>query len=323
MTNPGKSPDFVYRNLAPNFDLDPLPPVYDGPVYHYTHAASAALIAESGVMHALDVSVMNDPSERLFGWEIIRQSILDLRSEFSPRAERELTSLTSSDLESLNVLPIAYVVCGSELPDSLNQYRLYGDIQLELANPGAWLQQAREGWQWIADHASWDNDYLQRFGFVGAWRRVQYGIEDCRRAAESMVRATARMIEAIDPSEYADETLIAAHMLEVASLYMKHQAYAEEKEVRLVFQDGFTTQASPKIRSRGRGLTTYVETAPLFSPLVKAACLGPLAGGEASARAMQKLISEQMPMLADPSGVPDWQNQPTVTASTVPYRDFS
>ncbi|GAB4084018.1 hypothetical protein GCM10028784_06480 [Myceligenerans cantabricum] len=254
-----------------------------------------------------DVAVMNDPSERMFGWRIIKRVYEDSKSKFSERAQREFEEIVES-AHSWKFMPKTFALCASKVGNDLNQFRLYGDYQLELP-AGVWQQNQDRG---------------EVPGYsLAVWRPVLYGAAESEEIALKMLSAAAAVIDDPDDQEYEDEGLIAAFMLEVAALHMKHDAYKPENEVRLIFQAGINEGAIPKVRERGGQLVTFVEAwnhQKDIQPILRGVMLGPLAGGDAARAAMRLHLKNSFPKLVWPRNEGDGSDPIQVEVSDIPFR---
>ncbi|MFC8797199.1 hypothetical protein ACFT2C_05675 [Promicromonospora sp. NPDC057138] len=300
-------PVTVYRSLPKGYAIDPLPPVHHGRVFHYTNARTAMAVATSRHFRASDVAVMNDPSERLFGWETIARVYSASKDRFNDRAQDVFDEIVRDAL-SWNFMPQGFALCASTVGDDLNQYRLYGDYQLELPS-GVWQQ---------------DQERLEDPGYAQAvWRPVVYGEEASEELASRMLEAAAIVINEPEDGDATDEGVIATFMLEVAALHMKHGAYATEHEVRLIFQAGPLEGAKPKVREREGQLVTYVEAwnqEVESQPIVRGVMLGPLAGGEAARAAMRLHLKNSFPELLWRRSEDDGPDPIEVEVSKIPFR---
>ncbi len=269
----------VYRHLPRSPRLkDPLPPVYEGTVYHYTSLAGVHGLIGSKVAWASSVQDLNDPSERLYGWDVIRGRFASHRPPGSSHAIGELKTILEQADEPGDWYPQAFVLSASMVADSLTQYRLYGQCQVAFAG-GTW-------------DASPPNGHRQLRDLMAVWRPVLYGPAAAMDYVDRMLAAAASIMDSVAPEDYTDETLVAMFALEVLALHIKNPAYEDEREVRLVF----STDDNLKVRVGDNRLITYLEARPVHDDglnhhaepeLVEAVRLGPLAGGKRSAAAIR------------------------------------
>lgn len=220
-----------------------LPEVHSGGVHHYTTALGLTSIFETGFLHASHIEAMNDPGEREFGWECIASragSRDDLASEITRIIdERGATGDT----------PQAFALSASTSGDELSQFRLYGPYSIELAG-GTWQQVwSRHG---HGDHRAF-----------ASWRPVLYGEQDAAPYIDRMLEGLSALVwnaHAINEGGLLETLLRDAHLaLEILALHIKHDAYAIEREVRLVFQASTAPgSGDPRVRQRGDRLVPYV-----------------------------------------------------------------
>lgn len=268
-------PVAVYRYLPSGWNLDdPLPPVHEGPVYHYTNLAGVHGLIKDNAAWASHVLDLNDPSERLFGWDVIRRRLKKHPPAGSEGALRELKKIVRAAVSPGGWYPQPFVLSASAASDSLTQYRLYGQCQVQLA-----------GGTWTA--ASQDDRIPNDLQAV--WRPVLYGPKAARRYVDRMLRAAIAIMDAVPPEDYTDEGLTAMLALEALALHIKDPAYADEREVRLVFSAPQYLSIG-KTRVSGERLVTYLEAHPEgdgIRDVVRSVRLGPLAGSSRNIEAIR------------------------------------
>ena len=269
-------PVAVYRYLPEGWGLDdPLPPVHSGAIYHYTNLAGVHGLIASNVAWASHVLDMNDPSERLYGWGVIRKRFKSHPPSGSDGALRQLRDILRDADEPGAWYPRPFVLSGSAAPDSLTQYRLYGQCQVEIV-----------GGRWTAAPAG---ERHPGPDLLSEWRPVLYGARAARPYVDRMLRAAVAVMDAVPPEDFTDEALTSMLALEVLALHIKNKAYEDEREVRLVFS-AQRYHSVGKVRVSGERLVTYVEARPAELPepdIVCAVRLGPLATGPRNVEALR------------------------------------
>lgn len=233
----------VVHDVMGNHAEGVLPEVHLGEVHHYTSALGLTSIFQTGFLHASHIDVMNDPGEREFGWECIATraaSRQDLAAEIAHIIdERGATGDT----------PEAFALSASTSGDELSQFRLYGPYSIELEG-GTWRQ-------------IWDPlGYTDPRAFA-SWRPVLYGEQEAIPFIDRMLERLSVLAwnaDAVNEGGLLRDLVRDAHLaLEILALHIKHQAYAVEREVRLVLQASTAPRSgSPFVRQRGDRLVPYV-----------------------------------------------------------------
>lgn len=303
---PKRYPVAVYEYLPRDWRLgDPLPSVHTGPVFHYTNLAGNLGLIETGVAWASHVRDLNDPSERLYGWDTIRQRFKARPPATSDYALAQIQEILDYVDQPGDWYPQAFVFSGSTVGDSLTQYRLYGQYQVELAG-GVW-------------RASSDVNRLYLDEDTAEWRPVLYGPDKAEPYIDLMLAAAADIIDNIPPeSGPEDESMLAMLALEVLALHIKHPAYADEHEVRLVFSAPRGSYANARVRIARDCPVKYLEVRAAGNAeqgFIKGVVLGPLAGGENTAESIRLHHRNHFPVPSSLSheGLP-------VSVSQTPYR---
>jgi hypothetical protein len=269
-------PVAVYRYLPDGWGLeDPLPPVHTAPVYHYTSLAGVHGLIESNVGWASHVLDLNDPTERLYGWDVIRKRYRESPPAGSSGAHTELANIFDQADDPGTWYPRPFVLSASAAPDSLTQYRLYGQCQVEIVG-GTWT-------------ATSHRDRFVGDDLLAQWRPVLYGSQAAQPFVDRMLQATIAIMDSVPPEDYEDQGLTSMLALEILALHIKDEAYADEREVRLVFS-AQAHHSIAKVRVSKDRLVTFVEAQPLSDDaidVVRSVRLGPLAGGRRSREAIK------------------------------------
>ncbi|MBD8024875.1 DUF2971 domain-containing protein [Microbacterium gallinarum] len=212
-------------------------PTWSGKVYHYTDGFGAHGILEKRRIFATAAFALNDTGEFLYGLERLRSGL-----ERRPRtaafaaAHDEVNSILENLAASGPMAP-AYIFSTSTSPRVLSQYQNYSigqgyslefDTSRELVAPNTGL-------------------------ITGAWLRVVYDLDKQAQLVDSTL---TRLVDERDQErEFLDQRI--THILTLAALSMKDDAFASEHEVRRVWM----TWSAPKYRVSRRGLVPYVELA--------------------------------------------------------------
>lgn len=91
-------------------------------LYHYTTAGGFEGIVRTRAMRATNFSFMNDPSEMVYGRDLVLDLLRTKRGTVEPDIEPAL-DIVESDLEHLSEI---YVASFSSAKDDLSQWRAYG-----------------------------------------------------------------------------------------------------------------------------------------------------------------------------------------------------
>lgn len=259
---------YIYQR---HITTDPLPPVHEGSIFHYTKHATAVEIFKSGRMFASRYDCMNDPGENTYGWDVIRKHYKTVRHAYSSRAQGEIDKVLAYNQHE-DWLTNVYVLSASIAENNLNQFRFYGDVSIELPG-GVWTQ--------ILSDMSWAA-HDRRV----SWRPVIYDKEKAVDYINSMLDYCARIIDEPAPDDCTDEGLIAMKSLRRLAMLIKHEEYTAEQEVRLVIESRYRfevqSQEDVYLMKLQDGDLHYVETHPETDgygggvpPLIKSVRLGP------------------------------------------------
>lgn len=256
-----------------------LPDSYKEPVFHYTTLAGAHGIIESNAVFASHIGDLNDPSERLYGWSVIQDRFEATKDRFPDEFQKRISAVCERASEPGDRFAQAFVVSASTAPDNLTQFRLYGQCHVELA-----------GGIWTASQAQ--NAGI-RFEMQAVWREVVYGAQAAYPFVDEMLDAIAEGFAArTESTKFSDNELFSwMEILEILALHIKHDAYSDEREARLVFSlRPHDYMDAAHVRPRGDRLVTYLQAVPhdlIGLSTVKSVRLGPLAGGARTAEALR------------------------------------
>ncbi len=101
--------------------------MHSGDVYHYTDIHGLHGMIRDKALWASHVQDLNDPTERLYGWGVIAERF---RAYPPTTGDAPVVRLMQDAIEAARTpadwFPDAFVLSASTEPDSLTQYRLYG-----------------------------------------------------------------------------------------------------------------------------------------------------------------------------------------------------
>ncbi|QRO87202.1 DUF2971 domain-containing protein [Kytococcus sedentarius] len=289
-------------------------------VWHYTNAAGVIGLITSSQVWATSVGSLNDTAEFAHGIGVLEEQLaLVLQSRHvHPVQKAFMQNAVDLARASIDVSPL-YVFCASEEPDSLSQWRGYGgevsyavglDVDGEIM---AVVDEAREP-QPLGPRGPWPR-----------WGKVLYDSEEQR----SLMLRGLSFCAATTPAPGSVEARpgLSVHqasgVLIGLSIYCKHEAFRDEREVRLVTTVPDETSAV-RFRASRFGVTPYVRlaqppacdswssawwTVPEHPRLsIGGVYVGPTPHSETAAQGVRLLLESH-----DYRGVP-------VEVSTVPFR---
>jgi hypothetical protein len=266
----------------------PLPPVHEGNIYQYTGIAGAHGIIKTNTIWASHSLCLNDPSERHYGWEVIREARNSgARIEGSDFALSQIDQILDNQQ---GWYPESYIASASLESDSLTQFRLYGSVELSLPG-GEWETMSRNRIR--DDHALVIGGYPQMPVGAGYWRKVWYGRKEANPPILDMFNTVSAYIDSFKgPTNKGYNPLAAFMALEYLSLHIKNPDYQVENEVRLVATET-QAPATVEVREVNGKLIPYIEVRPKAQipdeaeDIVKSIILGPGAGGLRNRKALE------------------------------------
>jgi len=237
---------------------NPLPQVHSGGVYQYTTIAGAHGIIKSNTLWASHSLCLNDPTEREYGWNLIRET-------FKKNEPAGQSGYAYSQIEHIlknpeGWYPESYVASASLDSDSLTQFRLYGPVELAL-HGGQWETVSRDRVR--DDQAPVIGGYPQLPVGKGEWRKVCYDTDEAIDLCQEMLATVAAYIDSHTAPRYKGYNPLAAFMaLEYLALHIKNPDFRVENEVRLVITENATPD-TVEVREINGKLIPYVEARPV------------------------------------------------------------
>ncbi|MDH6293167.1 DUF2971 domain-containing protein [Rhodococcus opacus] len=248
-------------------------------LYHYTDVNGLHGIIGSSALRATEILFMNDASEKLFGDKQIDRAFDDCSREIAVRiqnGESELARVGDamktmrSTLEMTRDRPDRYfpmtqqyfVACLSESRDQLSQWRAYAHegycIEFDTAALIEYLTTPPDG--------SSNNKVSTQI------RRVYYGdagLDELRGLIMQTALECAADTASTHGSSTAAHSLTPALKIATQGVFHKHQAFAEEAEVRILIPD------SPSSHTPGRfGMVPRLNI-PIDKNVIKSVMVGP------------------------------------------------
>jgi hypothetical protein len=239
--------DFMYEKFIVNV----MPPKDElGIVWHYTNAAGALGIIESGTLWATSAAMLNDTDEFNHGMRLVdeiwagqrdRSNYLDIIDSWLRIARSKLDFFHRAD---------SYVVCASRVGNSYGQFKDYGEYALGLSSFTP-LEK-------VVAPVIPPGVVPLRAAFELGWRTVLY---DDETKKEHVVKLLGELSElaSIEALGHQDEVHLAALECVFRSVaYMKAEEFAQEQEVRLCGQ-GMLTNAEVNFRTNEYGITPFIK----------------------------------------------------------------
>lgn len=255
--------------FVPDYPLARVP--RDGVLYHYTSAENAIRILQGGNLWMTALHHLNDPREFGRGSEVVQTLTSELRAKNYPAPAPEFLSLLSFPREA----PTVFVAAFSEDPESLPQWRTYGDdgagvaIGFELGD--FYSRTAEEGFQ--LGHA-WLHlmkvQYEQSAFAVKARSLLERVVAHvASRAAKQPPDQVERLLQ--ESAKWTPRHF-APHQIA-----FKDSSWGYEKEWRLVADDSFGVEKVSLRVSRGRVIRYLADRLNTSTHLpIRRIVLGPL-----------------------------------------------
>jgi hypothetical protein len=235
------------------FDLVLPPKVQQAPVWHYTDGGGLLGILQGGSLRATSVLMLNDSVEFRHGAELVASLWAEVSGNYS--RSNQMSDLLGRAAE---VLPLqsTYVVCASSDGNSLSQFRAYGSYAIGI-NPEVPLRARLPNRD--SDDSGIEPIYADA-AFEDGWRPVVYSAVDKRHHVVRLFDALERLCSdwPADQDGVGRAFALAQVWYNQSVAYMKHEAFMDEREVRLT---GNLPTNSPGVHLRaGRlGIASYVE----------------------------------------------------------------
>lgn len=221
-------------------------------VFHYCDATAAVGVISTGTLWASLSSTLNDASEVAYGISAFDAAVEEVSREIA-EIDGAYAGIALEHCASLAESHSAYVISASAIPDSLSQFRTYGDYALGVNTRADW---------YVPEY---------RRGIMGfppsGWFPVVYRFEDVLEAAAWWATHVERGFKSLPVPRNAqdDRTRRDQFAQQYALWYLamvtriKHPAFVDEREVRRVVLGNPSLPV--RVRATGRGVVPYVEVA--------------------------------------------------------------
>ncbi len=268
----------------------------DGVLYHYTNAEGFLGIFSSGTLWASDAAYLNDPSELKYAREALPKVVKELAdplvdrwwssSPLDPERRRDTASAGQEEIQAGD----AYVLSFGYSDKALGMWRSYaGRHGFCIGFDRETLMQALGGSPSEFSPASWcectDDEHQYQSDFPLSWDlvRVGYGKDAVRNLAVGLAKENAEQGEIRRGGSWAD-------LLALASV--KHPAFREEGEVRIVMTAKGCIAPNPKVRvSPSFGLIPY-QVAHFPPCAIKSVTYAPGADAVLARQALSSLFAQ-------------------------------
>jgi hypothetical protein len=232
-------------------------------LFHYTTGDGLFGILGSKTLYATDARYVNDSTELIYPREVIESLIERKLSQWpSVSAQSALTEMASTWREGLFRSRV-YIFCFCEEGDLLSQWRGYGGMS------GYSVGMAPSAWS-FDDPAEFRGMFDPSMHLV----KVRYDPESQLNLVEGRLDAACHFLTHFDAKaqvrdgmEFCARFVAAMTLAELAkaALCLKHPAFSEEREWRLVYAEPLTsepTEHKPQpvhVRAFLHGLRPYVH----------------------------------------------------------------
>lgn len=260
-------------------------------IWHYTSAEAALNILRTGAIWATSIRMLNDSGEFDYGREFLEDRWKEIRGTWEGKDATLIEGLVTEVANGLDDREF-FTFSASSTGDSLSQFRAYGPYALRIDEEDAGFQ-ARISNRPIHPKSleTPDKDEIRSFP---EWKLVVYDREIATRLADKFFELVQDIGPKLRHAEYGMRQFPAGHeetyselnftlkfMYVTLASYLKHPSFKEEREVRLLIDIPFGSDAV-NIRTGRYGMTPYAEIELEWPaakgeivPLVAAVNIGP------------------------------------------------
>lgn len=238
-------------------------------VWHYTTAEGLHSIVSKNVLWASSYRFMNDSEEPRYATTVLRALAAEvrggLRQELAERFDKLMGFAERNNLE-------AFLLCAAREPDLLTVWRGYGSSVSYAIELDASIDLLPIAQSALDEHpsppADWGREVLDededgrpifgedpdevRVEFQG-WAPVQYDASTARSRVKRIAELAAK-----HPEPLADALFPWVNLAGIDLLQLKHPAFEDEREARMVFEV-HPRWKFVKHRTTRFGLTPYIE----------------------------------------------------------------
>jgi len=250
-------------------------------IWHYTSSAGVLGMLQSRGLWVSSVKSMNDSGEVTHGFEFMETRWIRTKDLY--RHHELIESIVRSGGDSIQ--DDLFVACASTIGDSLSQFRAYGSYAVGI-NVGVPLRAARKR-EDVDTRIVTTSDLEADTALNNGWRPVLYTevqkadlVDRFFRYLDGKGDAWPKADDGTDAASY--EASVATSQFVAVAAHLKHEAFADEREVRLFAQMSLTNPAV-EVRDGRLGLTPFliaqpdpgVDNAQPFQTMMNAARIGP------------------------------------------------
>ncbi|WP_172651147.1 DUF2971 domain-containing protein [Rhodococcus opacus] len=233
-------------------------------LYHYTSADALLSILQNQVLWATDTRYLNDTRELRHGSASMINALRRAANQFNPGPKKTVTdaqtaqavtlrftakTLADGELFEKNQLGDAYIACFCEDGDQLGQWRGYG------ANGGGFaIGFQTDALETLAHELQPDGD-TRYIAPVGKPQQVIYNPKEIKQRCKDVVASILAFGPNADP--FGTGGFDAYRICLPHLAFMKHEAFAHEKEWRVLLINN--AKRNLKFRSGPIGVIPYIE----------------------------------------------------------------
>jgi hypothetical protein len=241
-----------------------LPPLVQSQlVWHYTDGAGLLGILQDGALRATSVLMLNDSVEFRHGADLIAQRWPEVANGYAHGVHIGHLLHTAAAVLPMQDL---FVVCASTEGNSLSQFRAYGSYAIGL-NPAMQLR-ARLPEGGPTDYPERGNDEIYAdLAFEDGWRPVRYLAVEKQDHIDRLFAALERLCTEwpSHPDTVGRANALAQVWYNQTVAYLKHEAFVDEREVRLTGNLNRDSRGV-KLRAARLGIAPYVEVEVMPHP---------------------------------------------------------
>lgn len=207
----------------------------DKKLYHYTSEETLYAMLESNNIRATEFNYLNDAEEVVYGGKLLHEHIASHPSSINQQFISQLLLHYSNNLichhqEFRRLMP-TFVASFSSTPDSLSQWRAYGDsakgvqIEFDFSNCVVAAQSGNSIQTFDILPVVYEKDLQNHL--------VEKAINYCNETLSPLVTELSKLIE-VEPNIAGVLQGLISHAFEPIELLFKHPSFYEEHEYRAV-----------------------------------------------------------------------------------------
>lgn len=284
-----------------------------GPLYHYTNAAGLEDIFKNQEIWFTNYMHLNDPTEIYYGIEITSEILKEIDKLNDCRIGvfcKIVDSLFTH--QNMNVLFRFFIASFSCQRDDLGLWRAYGDNGRGFA---LGLSPHLFGIEEKSERKPHENVFVAPvvYGRQDARQQLMPAIEQAVRIVGATIEQAPELMTDRDVGKPFLETMaerLVASQLIFNSLFIKHEAYQDEEEVRLIIL-GEHDKLAPHISTRTRNgqIVPFIKSA---MPIQTECSIKEIVVGPAAAASAKDGVGALLKPFNAPCSI--------VRRSTIPYR---